>query len=155
MSDPTPEFPPIADLIPHSGTMCLLDRVVAWDSGQTQCALTVSENDPFADSSGRIPAYVGIEYLSQCAAAHACLKASNEEGDSTPKVALLLGSRKVELFADHFAVGQSLLIQAARVAATEDTAIFAGEIRDAGSNDALLKAQLTYFQPEILDESRA
>ena len=155
MSKPTQEFPPICEMIPHSRTMCLLDRVVAWDGEQTQCVLTVSGNDPFADSSGRIPAYVGIEYISQCAAAHVFLKRRDEGGDSFPKVALLLGSRKVELFADQFTVGQTLRIQATPIATGSDTSIFAGEIHDAENNDVLLKAQLTFYQPKTLDVSIA
>ena len=80
LKDLKSEFPPIQELVPHARTMCLLDRLVAWDGSKARCVLTVSEKDPFADSFGRIPAYVGIEYISQCAAAHASLKKKRGKG---------------------------------------------------------------------------
>ena len=155
MPNPIRKFPPIVDLIPHSRTMCLLDRVIHKDEDQTQCTMIVSKTDPFADVSGNVPSYVGVEYISQCAAAHSGLKSRNERGKTAPRVAFLLGSRKVEMFVESFPAGQVLLIQAARISATEDTAIFSGEIRDADSNDVLLKAKLTYYQPKTVDESMA
>jgi predicted hotdog family 3-hydroxylacyl-ACP dehydratase len=63
--------PEIAALIPHTGTMCLLDRVVRWDSasivctGSSQCA----PDHPLA-SDGRLDPVCGIEYAAQAMAIH-------------------------------------------------------------------------------------
>jgi len=144
------EFPPIQELVPHARTMCLLDRLVAWDGSKARCVLTVSEKDPFADYFGRIPAYVGIEYISQCAAAHASLKKKGEKEDSSPKVALLISTRKVEFFVDHFTMGQILEIQTVNVSENKHMAAFSGEISDAESGEVFLKATLNFYQPKIV-----
>ena len=154
MPNPTREYPPIGELIPHSRSMCLLDRVIHKDEDQTQCTMVVSKTDPFADASGNVPTYVGIEYISQCAAAHSGLKARNEKGEAAPKVVFLLGSRKVEMLVESFTVGQVLLIQASRIASTTNSAIFAGEIRDSVRGTLLMKAQLMFHEPGSLETGK-
>ena len=154
MPNPTREYPPIGELIPHSRSMCLLDRVIHKDEDQTQCTMVVSKTDPFADASGNVPAYIGIEYMSQCAAAHSGLKARDEKGETVPKVAFLLGSRKVEMLVEAFPAGQILLIQASRIANTTDSAIFTGVIRDSVSGTLLMKAQLMFHEPDVLEPEK-
>jgi predicted hotdog family 3-hydroxylacyl-ACP dehydratase len=89
--------------------------------------------------------------MSQCAAAHSGLKARDEKRKTAPKVAFLLGSRKVEMLVKAFPAGQILLIQASRIANTTDSAIFSGEIRDSVSGTLLMKAQLMFHEPDVLE----
>ena len=61
----------IEALIPHAGTMCLLDRVVGWDEYTIECR-TDSHRRPdnplrFDD---RLPIEAGIEYAAQALAVH-------------------------------------------------------------------------------------
>jgi predicted hotdog family 3-hydroxylacyl-ACP dehydratase len=53
----------IADLIPHSGTMCLLDGVVRWDAKRILC-MSRSHHAPDNPmrAAGKLPALCGIEY---------------------------------------------------------------------------------------------
>jgi predicted hotdog family 3-hydroxylacyl-ACP dehydratase len=61
----------IARLIPHSGTMCLLDGVSAWDDTSIRCT-AVSHRDPDNPlrEAGRLAAVCGVEYAAQAMAVH-------------------------------------------------------------------------------------
>ncbi|MGC3975198.1 MAG: hypothetical protein QM771_12560 [Nitrospira sp.] len=67
----------ISGLVPHSGTMCLLDSVEAWDEHHIVCRATshLRADNPLRDSSG-LRALCGIEYGAQAIAAHATLLGS-------------------------------------------------------------------------------
>jgi len=61
----------IARLIPHSGSMCLLDGVVQWDADRIRC---ISRGHRAVDnplrSGDQLPALCGIEYAMQAMAVH-------------------------------------------------------------------------------------
>jgi predicted hotdog family 3-hydroxylacyl-ACP dehydratase len=61
----------IATLIPHAGTMCLLDRVVSWDEQRIACR-SVAHRDPENPlrQNGRLGALAAIEFAAQAMAAH-------------------------------------------------------------------------------------
>lgn len=64
----------IAALIPHSGSMCLLDRVVEYDETQIHCR-TGSHRDaanPLA-VAGRLDTICAVEYAAQAMALHGAL----------------------------------------------------------------------------------
>lgn len=75
----------IAARIPHSGRMCLLDRVLDWDAQHIRC---VAESHHDADhplrERGGLPVWAGIEYAAQAAALHGALIT-----DGKPRGALL------------------------------------------------------------------
>jgi predicted hotdog family 3-hydroxylacyl-ACP dehydratase len=64
----------IANMIPHSGAMCLLDGVVQWDKTTIRCVSQThqDENNPMR-SNGQLPALCGIEYAAQAMAVHGAL----------------------------------------------------------------------------------
>ena len=41
------EYPPISELVPHSGPMVLLDAMRAWAPGEATCTMRVREGMPF------------------------------------------------------------------------------------------------------------
>src|SRR6202012_731614 len=59
----------IAASIPHSGAMCLLDEVQAWDDTRIRCVAT-SHRDPHNPlrARGRLATICGIEYAAQAMA---------------------------------------------------------------------------------------
>jgi predicted hotdog family 3-hydroxylacyl-ACP dehydratase len=61
----------IARLIPHSGAMCLLDEVLAWDAATISCrtASHRESGNPLA-RGGQLAAICGIEYAAQAMAVH-------------------------------------------------------------------------------------
>ena len=64
----------IARLIPHSGSMCLLHRVDAWNDGEITCSAVTHTalDNPLRNASG-LPASAGIEYAAQAMALHGAL----------------------------------------------------------------------------------
>jgi predicted hotdog family 3-hydroxylacyl-ACP dehydratase len=61
----------IAGLIPHSGAMCLLDEVTAWDATTISCRATSHRlPDHPLSRDGALAAICGIEYAAQAMAAH-------------------------------------------------------------------------------------
>jgi predicted hotdog family 3-hydroxylacyl-ACP dehydratase len=84
----------IAGLIPHDGSMCLLDGVLQWDASHIVC---VSRNHRAADnplrSNGLLPAVCGVEYAAQAMAVHGGLA---RKAGGKPRKGLLASVREVE-----------------------------------------------------------
>ena len=64
----------IAARIPHSGRMCLLDRVLQWDAHTIRCSATShrDQDNPLREAGG-LATLAGIEYAAQAAAVHGAL----------------------------------------------------------------------------------
>lgn len=69
----------LAALIPHAGTMCLLDGVLSWDRSRIRCiARSHRAPDNPLSHAGRLAALCGVEYASQAMAVHGGLTAGGE-----------------------------------------------------------------------------
>jgi predicted hotdog family 3-hydroxylacyl-ACP dehydratase len=83
-------------LIPHQGTMCLLDRVIEWDATRICCG---SDSHRRADNPlrhrGRLHAVHLSEYGAQAMAVHGGLLAAADGGRAAP--GLLVSLRTVRL----------------------------------------------------------
>ncbi len=68
----------ICQLIPHTGSMCLLDRVIAWDTATITCTTLTHRhnNNPLRNTNG-LPMSALIEYAAQAMAVHGCLLAQD------------------------------------------------------------------------------
>src|SRR5881398_1435622 len=66
----------IRRLIPHAGTMCLLDSVLGWDDESIVCTTNThrDEANPLR-RDGRLSALHALEYAAQAAAIHGGLRA--------------------------------------------------------------------------------
>lgn len=86
----------IAGLIPHAGTMCLLDRVESWDAQRIRCIATGHRDPahPLRSASGLL-ATAAIEYAAQAAAVHGGLHA--RASGSTAAPGFLASARAVTL----------------------------------------------------------
>ena len=64
----------IAGLVPHAGSMCLLDRALAWDETALACSATSHRDpaNPLRTTSGLL-APCAIEYAAQAMALHGAL----------------------------------------------------------------------------------
>ena len=74
MSGPLLEHAEIAELIPHSGSMCLLERLDQWDRDRIVCS-AISHRDaanPLRSASGLLSP-CAIEYAAQAMALHGAL----------------------------------------------------------------------------------
>jgi predicted hotdog family 3-hydroxylacyl-ACP dehydratase len=87
---------PIASLIPHQGTMCLLDEVLDWNAQRIHCR---SDSHRRADNPlrhrGRLHALHLCEYGAQAMAVHGGLRAQADGGRARP--GLLVSLRGVQL----------------------------------------------------------
>jgi predicted hotdog family 3-hydroxylacyl-ACP dehydratase len=83
-------------LIPHTGTMCLLDEVVAWDGSRLHACSTshLSADNPLR-AGGMLHAVNLCEYAAQAMAVHGALRERDAGGAARP--GLLVGLREVEL----------------------------------------------------------
>jgi predicted hotdog family 3-hydroxylacyl-ACP dehydratase len=75
----------IRTLIPHSGLMCLLDRVNEWDDRSIVC-VSNSHRDPANPlrRDGRLSAVYAFEYAAQAAAVHGGLRARSAGAIAPP-----------------------------------------------------------------------
>jgi predicted hotdog family 3-hydroxylacyl-ACP dehydratase len=83
-------------LIPHRGSMCLLDEVVAWDEGTIHArAVSHTREDNPLRSDGRLRAIHLCEYGAQAMAVHGGLCARAAGGSASP--GFLVSLRAVQL----------------------------------------------------------
>jgi predicted hotdog family 3-hydroxylacyl-ACP dehydratase len=117
----------IARLIPHQGTMCLLDRVQSWDAEHIGCA-AISHRDPENPlrCDGILPCLAGIEYAAQAMALHGCLAGTvgpSEKGG--PRAGFLASVRDVKCHAPSLDnLADTLFITATQLLGSEDRVIY-------------------------------
>lgn len=121
--------------LPHAGRMCLLDRLVDWDSESITChARSHRDADNPLRSSGRLHAVTGVEYAAQAMALHGSLLAGH---DTPPAIGYLASVRDLQLdLEDLGAVTEDLHITARRLSGDAGGFVYEFEIR-AGSQPVL------------------
>jgi predicted hotdog family 3-hydroxylacyl-ACP dehydratase len=87
-------FPPVEEILPHRGTMLLVDAVLACDEESLIAQAHVQSDAWYANADGAMPAWIGIELMAQAIAAHVGLLAMRAGNKMRPGV--LLGSRRYE-----------------------------------------------------------
>lgn len=122
----------IAARIPHQGSMCLLDAVLAWDSGQIHCrASSHRQPDNPLRAAARLGAACGIEYAAQAMAVHGALLAP--EG-APPRPGYLASVRSVQLAVDRLDdLPQDLDIVAERLSGDENNILYHFRVEHAGN----------------------
>lgn len=103
-------LPPIAELLPHAGPMRLLERVVEHTDERTICEARASHADAFRGADGRIPAWVAIEWMAQCAGAHGTLVLRGR-GEAVG-AGFLTGGREITLLVSHVERDERVLVEA-------------------------------------------
>jgi predicted hotdog family 3-hydroxylacyl-ACP dehydratase len=136
-------WPDIRSLIPHSGAMVLLDRIVAVDQ-ETLCAEVRIRSDSLFCSASGVGAWVGIEYMAQSIAAFAGYTALLR-GEAV-KPGFLLGTRRYECTLPMFSLGSSLRVHVRRVLQSED-GLGSFQCHIEHEEQEVATATLTVFQP--------
>ncbi len=120
----------IARHIPHSGNMCLLERLEAWDGDSIHCATTThAGRDNPLRTPGGLMAPCAIEYAAQAMALHGGLIAA--EGQP-PSAGYLASVRNA-----HFAVARlddvagALQVHARRLSGDARQVLYAFHVADA------------------------
>jgi len=135
---------PITDIVPHAGSMCLLDRALEADAESLLAEVTIRDTGLFHDGSG-VGGWVGIEYMAQAMAAWGGWQ-SRLRGEA-PKLGFLLGSRRYLCSRPIFHSGETLRVEVHRqFAADNGLGQFDCRIEIAGVEVAT--AALTVFEPE-------
>lgn len=107
--------PDIRSLVPHAGSMCLLDTVVRWDKQAITCqANRHADTDHPLRRDGALSAIHLTEYGAQAAAVHGALLADGE-----PQAGFVAAFRGVQLHVDHVPGASPLAVTATRLAGSE------------------------------------
>lgn len=102
-------FAPIEAILPHRGTMLLIDAVSACTDEALTALATVRGDAWYATADGAMPAWIGIELMAQAIAAHVSLLAMRAGGKARPGV--LLGARSYQAHMPAFACEARLCIE--------------------------------------------
>jgi predicted hotdog family 3-hydroxylacyl-ACP dehydratase len=122
----------IAKVIPHCGTMCLLDGVLECDAQRIRCiSSTHRDTDNPMRSGDTLLALCGIEYAAQAMAVHGAWDA---KFDKKPRAGYLAALRDVTCHTMRLDdIAEDLLIEAEKVMGDEARVIYQFNIH-AGSN---------------------
>lgn len=118
----------IAAHIPHSGSMCLLDEVTAWD-GERICCTATSHRDPHNPlrSRGRLAAVCGVEYAAQAMAVHGALLGAAQD---RPRAGFLTSVRDVEAQVARLdTIDDALRVEAERLSGNDNTVLYRFALR--------------------------
>ena len=132
-----------AELLPQSGAMLLLDGIRDYGPDWLSATVTVRRDGYLCGAQG-VPAWIGIEYMAQTAAAWAGIEP--HQAGRRPGIALLLGSRRYRCDIDHFPLAATLDINARLVMRDDDgLAAFDCEIRL--GETVMATAQIKAYRP--------
>jgi predicted hotdog family 3-hydroxylacyl-ACP dehydratase len=135
------DYTNIADLIPHTGQMIFLDRVISFDPSSLSAELVVRDDCLLGDSK-TVPSWTGIEYMAQAIAAYAGIQ-SKQAGEPI-KLGFLLGTRRYLTNISCFNVGTRLTITITKIIQDDKLSVFDCKIY---GEDIEISANLNVFQP--------
>jgi predicted hotdog family 3-hydroxylacyl-ACP dehydratase len=120
----------IAQRIPHSGSMCLLDRLERWDAETIHCSTrTHAQPDNPLRTVGGLLAPNAIEYAAQAMALHGGLLVA--EG-STPSAGFLASARNVRFSVARLDdIAGALQVQARRLSGDTNQILYEFAVKEA------------------------
>ena len=131
-----------ATLIPQSGRMKLLDRVIKPSQKELQAETAVTETWPLAEN-GAVSALLCIELVAQAISA---LSTWRRGEGSVPRPGLLVGIKESLLFCRTLPIGTQITVRVEEVYHLGDYAVFAGRVTSGSS--LLCTATLQVMEPE-------
>lgn len=96
---------PAGTFVMHRDPLLLLDTLVECEGETTVCEWCVDPDDSFVEPGKGVPAYVGVEFMAQCVAVHAGVRARAE--GFGPPLGFLLGTRHFTASLTHFEVAET------------------------------------------------
>ncbi len=140
----------IEEVVPHSGSMLLVGPVLEHRPEFTRCRVDVARSALFARPDGRVPAWVALEWMAQCVAAHGGLVARALGLPVRP--GLFLGTRGVRLRADDFGAAERLEVQARHLRGELGLVAFACRVERPGEAEALAEGSVSVYVVERIEE---
>jgi predicted hotdog family 3-hydroxylacyl-ACP dehydratase len=102
------ELPPLEAILPHGAGVLLLGDVIEHDGQHTVARVDVSKQRWLRRRDGSVAAWIAVEYMAQCVAAHEALEAS------TQGRAPVSGVHRLQLSVPEFAPDARLRVSARR-----------------------------------------
>lgn len=134
-------------VVPHTGTMVLLDQIDYWNEQELQASVTVRADAPFADERG-IPAWVGIELMAQSIGAFGGCRARHN--GKPVKIGFLVGSRRYTCSQSYFPIDAQLEVQVKEIIHGDNgLCVFECTLRGIGDHTNIsASANINVFQPD-------
>ena len=145
--------PPLAELVPHSGAMLLIGPVLEHSPEVTRCGVEVARSALFRRPDGRVPAWVALEWMAQCVAAHGGLVARALGEPVRP--GLFLGTRGVRLRADDFGPEEVLEVCARHLRGDLGLVAFACRLSRPGEEEPLAEGNLSVYVVDRIESLRS
>lgn len=146
------KYPAIQELLPHREPMILLDEVRDATEASITCSVELRPGSSFVEN-GSVQAFVTVEYMAQCVATYAGLKAYRR-GDRV-QTGYLIGVSTVDLAVDQIDVGELLIVRANHIWGDDSLGKFECTVDSNGLRVAA--GVLTVFQgdPDAVELARA
>jgi len=132
----------VEELVPHSGRMVLLNRVIEFDEESMVAEVIVRDDGLFGDGS-TVPAWLGIEYMAQTIAALGGMK--RRLAGKPLNLGFLLGTRRYDCNLDIFPVGSVLTVSVKQLVEDQGLGVFDCRITAEGISAS---AKLNVYQPD-------
>ncbi len=128
-------------LVPHSGKMSLLNKVLDYDETSLRAQVVVRQDGLF-DRGQEIPSWLGIEYMAQTIAAFTGVE--DQLAGRPVRSGFLLGTRRYESDQPYFKVGEMLTIKVTKLMQDQALAVFECTLSGDGVQAS---AKLNVYQP--------
>jgi predicted hotdog family 3-hydroxylacyl-ACP dehydratase len=145
---------PVADLLPQSGSMVLIDAVTQIDDDSITTQIKVRDDGLFSLANNTVPAWVGIEYMAQTIAAFSgyhCLM----RGEPI-RLGFLLGTRLFESSRSSYPCATLLTVHASKIIeSANDMCVFDSSIEIAdtctSNSTVIASAKINLLLPKDLN----
>lgn len=144
----------IARRIPHSGSMCLLDRLESWDAEAIHCATSshARNDNPLRTASGLLASNL-IEYAAQAMALHGGLLAPP---DAEPSAGFLASARNVRFAVSRFDdIAGDLQVHARRLSGDSQQILYEFVVKDANGRFLSEGRAVVVLNKSVLSASQA
>jgi predicted hotdog family 3-hydroxylacyl-ACP dehydratase len=131
--------------------MRLLDEVLDHSPERTLCRVDPRRSAQLTDRDGRVPIWVGLEYMAQCVAVHGGL-AARARGEAL-RPGLLLGSRRLRFGAQNLPP-RELTVEARHHRGDRGLVAFDCEVRDPSDGRALVEGRVNVYIVERWQDLR-
>ena len=140
-----PDRARIEALVPHAGSMCLLDAVLEWDDVHIVCRAPEPDAAHPLARAGSVPAIAAAEYAAQATAVHGALL-----GDATaPRAGVLAKLMEVQLHGSCFAAGGgALTVRADLLGRLDRACLYAFQV--AGAAQPMASGRLLVAFPPVV-----
>lgn len=122
-------FPHLDELIPQSGPMRLVDRIVSEGADTVCVAADIRATNIFFEPNRGVPAYIGLEFMAQAISAYDGLE--RWRNGLPPAIGFLIGCRRYGATREYFYEGETLLIEVMSLLGEGALASFDCHIQDA------------------------